>query len=286
MAVICSLEEAIAANLQDGDSVAMEGFTHLIPFAAAHEVIRQKRRHLTLIRMTPDIIYDQLIGVGAADKLIFSWAGNPGVGSLHRMRDAVENGWPHPLALEEHSHAAMANAYDAGAAGLPFAVLRGYLGADLPKVNLNIRSIACPFTGERLAAVPAIRPDVAIIHAQRADRAGNVLIEGIVGVQKQVVLAARRSVVTVEEIVDDLNDAHFNACILPHWTVGAIAVVPGGAHPSYAQGYYDRDNAFYKAWDGIARDRDGFAAWISANVEGRNPSAFHDHAATRQSAGE
>jgi glutaconate CoA-transferase subunit A len=216
--------------------------------------------------MTPDLIYDQLIGMGAADRLIFSWGGNPGVGSLHRLRDAVENGWPHALELEEHSHAAMANAYEAGAANLPFAVFRGYQGVDLPKVNPNIRTVTCPFTGEVLAAVPAIRPDVTIIHAQRADRSGNVLLDGIVGVQKQAVLAAARSIVTVEEIVDDLAAPGFNAVILPTWTVSAIAVVPGGAYPSYAQGYYQRANAFYKSWDAIARERESFTAWMRSNV--------------------
>src|SRR5579863_6460344 len=168
-----SLHDAIARYVNDGDQVAMEGFTHLIPFAAGHEVIRQARRRLTLYRMTPDLIYDQLIGMGCAERLVFSWGGNPGVGSLHRLRDAVEKGWPGPLQLIEHSHAAMANAYDAGAANLPFAVLRGYLGTDLPRVNEQIRTIQCPFTGEMLAAVPAIRPDVAIIHAQKADAEGN-----------------------------------------------------------------------------------------------------------------
>src|SRR6185503_15147041 len=186
-----SLAEAVEANIRDGDAVVMEGFTHLIPHAAGHEVIRQGRKRLTLVRMTPDLIYDQLIGMGAAEKLIFSWGGNPGVGSLHRMRDAVENGWPQKLSLEEHSHAAMANAYEAGAANLPFAMFRGYKGVDLPKVNPAIRSVVCPYTGEELATVPALRPDVAIIHALRADRAGNVLLEGIVGVQKEAVLAAK-----------------------------------------------------------------------------------------------
>src|SRR5690349_21920629 len=205
MAEVTSLRDAVAGLVHDGDTVAMEGFTHLIPFAAGHEVIRQGRRHLTLVRMTPDLLYDQLIGMGAADKLVFSWGGNPGVGSLHRLRDAVENGWPHPLALEEHSHAAMANAYEAGAANLPFAAFRGYKGVDLPKVNSNIRTVTCPYTGEVLATVPAIRPDAAIIHALRADRAGNVLLEGIVGVQKEAVLAAKRSIVTVEEVVDDFG---------------------------------------------------------------------------------
>jgi len=254
--------------------VAMEGFTHLIPYAAGHELIRQGVKHLTLIRMTPDLIYDQLIGMGAADRLVFSWGGNPGVGSLHRLRDAVENGWPRPLALEEHSHAAMANAYEAGAANLPFAVFRGYKGVDLPKVNPKIRTIECPFTAEVLAAVPAIRPDVTIIHAQRADRAGNVLLDGIVGVQKQAVLAAKRAVVTVEEQVDDLDAPGLNAVILPAWTITAIAVVPGGAYPSYAQGYYRRANSFYIAWDEISRDRTKFQDWMRDNVMSRGPEAF------------
>jgi glutaconate CoA-transferase, subunit A len=274
MTELCSLEEAIARNVRDGDTVAMEGFTHLIPYAAGHEVIRQQRKHLTLIRMTPDLIYDQLIGMGAAERLVFSWGGNPGVGSLHRLRDAVENGWPRPLALEEHSHAAMANAYEAGAANLPFAVFRGYQGVDLPKVNPKIRSIDCPFTGEQLAAIPAIRPDVTIIHAQRADRAGNVLLDGIIGVQKQAVLAAKRAVVTVEEQVDDLGAPGLNAVILPAWTTSAIAVVPGGAYPSYAQGYYRRANGFYIAWDDISRDRTKFQDWMRANVLGKGPDAF------------
>ncbi len=278
MSPFCSLEEAIARNVRDGDTVAMEGFTHLIPFAAGHEVIRQGRRHLTLVRMTPDLIYDQLIGVGAADRLVFSWGGNPGVGSLHRLRDAVENGWPHPLAIEEHSHAAMANAYEAGASNLPFAIFRGYKGVDLPKVNPNIRTVACPFTGEILAAVPAIRPDVTIIHAQRADRAGNVLLEGIVGAQKQAVLAAKRAVITVEETVDSLGAPGLNAVILPSWTIAAICVVPGGAYPSYAQGYYRRANAFYLAWDRISRDREVFQDWIRHNVLNSGPGAFLAHA--------
>ena len=266
VASIVSLEEAVAATVHDGDVVAMEGFTHLIPFAAGHEVIRQGVRDLTLIRMTPDLIYDQLIGAGCASKLIFSWGGNPGVGSLHRLRDAVENGWPGPLELEEHSHAAMANAYAAGAAGLPFATLRGYVGSELPSVNPNIATVTCPFTGEELAAVPALRPDVAIVHAQRADRAGNVLIEGIVGVQKEAVLAAERSIVTVEELVDDLAPPSPNSVILPTWTVDHVVAVPRGAAPSYAHGYYDRDNAFYVAWNQIARDRDRFQAWIDEHV--------------------
>jgi glutaconate CoA-transferase, subunit A len=269
-----SLAEAVEDCVRDGDTVAMEGFTHLIPYAAGHEVIRQQRRRLTLIKMTPDLIYDQLIGMGCAEKLVFSWGGNPGVGSLHRLRDAVENGWPHPLAIEEHSHAAMANAYEAGAAGLPCAIFRGYIGVELPRVNPRIKHITCPFTGEQLAAVPAHRPDVAIVHALRADRAGNVLLEGIVGVQKEVVLASKRSIVTVEEIVDDFGPRSFNAVILPAWTVGAIVKVPGGAYPSYAQGYYKRDNAFYISWDKIARERETFLAWMKANVLEKGPEVF------------
>jgi len=274
MAKICSLAEAVGGCIGDGDVVAMEGFTHLIPHAAAHEVIRQGRRDLTLVRMTPDLIYDQLIGMGCARKLIFSYAGNPGVGLLRRMRDAVENGWPQPLELEEHSHAAMANAYEAGAADLPMAVFRGYIGAELKRVNPNIKSVTCPFTGEQLAAVPAIRPDVTFIHAQKATRRGDVLIEGILGVQKEAVLAARRAVVTVEEIVDDFEGLHPNACVLPHWTVTAVAHVPGGANPSYAAGYYDRDNSFYIAWDKIAADRDAFTAWMKENVLDAEPEIF------------
>jgi glutaconate CoA-transferase, subunit A len=278
MARFLPLSEAVEEIVRDGDTVAFEGFTHLIPYAAGHEAIRQRRKDLTLVRMTPDLLYDQMIGVGAVKKMVFSWGGNPGVGSLHRFREAVEQGWPRPLDIEEHSHAAMANAYEAGAAGLPFAVFRGYRGAELARVNANIKSVTCPYTGEVLATVPAIWLDSAVIHAQKADRAGNVLLEGIVGVQKEAVLSSKRSLVTVEEIVDDLGPRSFNACILPHWTVTAIAVVPGGAHPSYTQGYYRRDNAFYEAWDAIARDRDSFAAWIDANVYKQGPEAFARYA--------
>jgi glutaconate CoA-transferase subunit A len=269
-----SLAEAVAENLKEGDHAAFEGFTHLIPTAAVHEAIRQGRRDLTLIRMTPDLVYDQMIGMGLVRKVIFSYAGNPGVGLLRRLRDAVENGWPRPLEIEEHSHAAMANAYEAGAAGLPLAVFRGYRGAGLAGVNPNIRFIECPFTGERLAAVPALKPDVTFIHAQKADRQGNVLVEGIVGIQKEAVLAARRAVVTVEEVVEDFDDLHPNLCVLPHWTVTSIAVVPGGSHPSYTHGYYERDNAAYLEWDEIAADRDRFLKWMEENVLKSTPEAF------------
>jgi len=265
MAKITPLREAVASLVRDGDTVALEGFTHLIPHAAGHEIIRQGRRGLTLVRMTPDLIYDQMIGMGCAAKLIFSWGGNPGVGSLHRFRDAVEQGWPHRLEIEEHSHAGMANAYVAGASNLPFALLRGYTGSDLPKVNPNIRFVECPFTGEKLAAIPSVRPDVTVIHAQKADRRGNVLLWGILGVQKEAVLAAKRSIITVEEVVDDLG-APPNACVLPSWALSAVCHVPGGAYPSYAQGYSERDNRFYKAWDPIARSREEFRAWMQRHV--------------------
>ena len=269
MAKILSLKEAVATFIHNGDTVAMEGFTHLIPHAAGHEIIRQGKRDLTLVRMTPDLIYDQLIGMGAARKIVFSWGGNPGVGSLHRLRDAVEHGWPHTLEIEERAHADMASSYAAGASGLPFAVLRAYSGTDIPKHNPSIKCIVCPFTGESLAAVPSIRPDVAVIHAQKADRQGNVLLWGILGVQKEAVLAARRAIVTVEEIVDDLGvDPAHNGVILPHWVLSAVACVPRGATPSYAHGYYPRDNSFYKAWDAIARERDSFRAWMEENVLG------------------
>ncbi len=266
MADVLRLDEAIGALVHDGDTVALEGFTHLIPFAAGHEIIRQRRRDLTLIRMTPDLVYDQMIGAGCARKLVFSWGGNPGVGSLRRLRDAVEKGWPVPLELEEHSHAGMANRYAAGASNLPFAVLRGYVGTELMEHSAEtIKLITCPFTGETLTAVSAIRPDVGIVHAQRADRDGNVQLWGIVGVQKEIVLASERSLVTVEEVVDELEPQP-GAVVIPSWAVTAVAEAPRGAHPSYAHGYYNRDNGFYQRWDEISRDRDAFTAWIESNV--------------------
>ena len=262
---IAPLDVAIAAIVQDDDTIALEGFTHLIPFAAAHEIIRQRRRGLTLVRMTPDVIYDQLIGMGCARRLVFSWGGNPGVGSLHRFRDAVERGWPAPLELEEHSHAGMANRYAAGASGLPFAVLRGYAGSDLVGQSDSIRSVTCPFTGEVLAAVSALDLDVAVIHAQQADAQGNVQLWGISGVQKEAVLAARRALVTVEEIVDRLEPRP-GSVFLPAWAIDYVSEVPNGSHPSYAHGYSERDNEFYVAWDAISRDRESFQRWMEANV--------------------
>ena len=268
MSALCEhlgLADAMDRHVRDGMSVALEGFTHLIPFAAGHELIRQGRRELTLVRMTPDLVYDQMIGMGCATRLIFSYGGNPGVGSLHRFRDAVEHGWPGPLELVEHSHAGMATAYRAGAAGLPFGVLRGYAGTDLAKINPEVAFVDCPFTGEKLSAVRAVRPDVTVIHAQRADSRGNVQLWGLSGVQKEAVLAAATAIATVEEVVDELTPMP-NAVVLPAWTLDAVCHVPGGAHPSYAAGYSTRDNGFYSAWDEISRDRDRFAAWMREHV--------------------
>jgi glutaconate CoA-transferase, subunit A len=265
MAELMSLPDAVARFIRDGQSLAVEGFTHLIPFAAGHEIIRQRRTGLHLIRMTPDILYDQMIGMGCAAALTFSWGGNPGVGSLYRLRDAIENGFPQELTIVEHTHAGMAAAYAAGASRLPFGVLRGYIDNDLARVNASIKSVHCPYTGEELATVPALNPDVSIIHAQQADRAGNVLLRGIIGAQKEAALAARRLIVTVEEIVDRL-DSHMNSVVLPHWVISAVALAPRGAYPAYAQGYYARDNAFYQAWDPISKDRNRFAAWMREHV--------------------
>lgn len=272
-----TLSEAVADLVHDGDCLALEGFTHLIPFAAGHEIIRQGRQDLTLVRMTPDLLYDQMIGIGCAHRLVFSWGGNPGVGSLHRLRDAVERGWPRPIELEEHSHAGLANAYVAGASGLPFAVLRAYAGNDLASPTAAepgsgplappgpVAAVRCPFTGEELAAVRAIRPDVTIVHAQQADRRGNVQLWGIVGVQKEAMLAASRTLVTVEEVVDELVPRP-GGVLLPHWVIDRVVLCPGGAHPSYAAGYSQRDNTFYEAWDAISRDRERFTAWMRRHI--------------------
>lgn len=260
------LREAIATHVRDGQSVALEGFTHLIPFAAAHEIIRQGRKRLHLIRMTPDLIYDQMIGMGCAERLTFSWGGNPGVGSLHRLRDAIEKQWPQRLAVTERTHAEMGVAYQAGASGLPCGLMRRYAPTDLDRSReLDAMGIACPFSGEPLLAVPALNPDVTLLHAQQADRAGNVLIRGILGATREAALAARILLVTVEEVVERL-EAPMNACVLPQWLIAAVSVVPGGAHPSYAAGCYDRDNRFYLEWDGISRERERFQDWMRANV--------------------
>lgn len=264
MAVLTDLSAAVETLVSDGISVALEGFTHLIPFAAGHELLRQGRTDLELIRMTPDILYDQMVGVGAARRLVFSYAGNPGVGSLHRLRDAVERDWPRPIELEEHSHAGMANRYAAGAANMPCAVMRGYAGTELAE-HTDVRFIECPFTGEELAVVAALNPDVAIIHAQEADRDGNVQLWGIPGVQKEAVLAASRSLVTVERIVDTLEPRP-GATTIPGWCVDFVAEAPGGSQPSYALGITQRDNDFYRAWDELSRDRETFTTWMAEHV--------------------
>lgn len=267
MTEFLELAEAIKKHVRPGSTVAAEGFTHLIPHAAGLEIIRQKIRKLTLVRMTPDIIYDQLIGMGCADKLVFSWGGNPGVGSLYRLREACERGVPHRLEIEEHTHAALASAYVAGASGMPVALFKGYRGTSYPDVNPHIRFVECPFTGEKLTAVPALRPDVAIIHAQRADRQGNVWLRGIVGVQKEAVLASRASIATVEEIVDRVDETE-GGTVIPRWTIDAVCTVPLGAFPSYAEGYYGRSHSFYVKWGELSRDYDTFRQWMDDFVLG------------------
>lgn len=272
MAEFVSLRDAVDGLIHDGATVAMEGFTHLIPFAAGHEMIRQGKGDLTLVRMTPDLIYDQLIGMGCARRLVFSWGGNPGVGSLHRIRDAVENGFPVELEIEEHSHAGMATRYTAGASGLPFGILRGYRGSDLV-AHTRVAMIRSPFGDDEVAAVPALNPDVTVIHAQQADPRGNVGLWGITGVQREAALAARTVVVTVEEIVSELRRDGPNHVVLPYWTVSSISQVPRGSHPSYSMGYTTRDNRFYTEWDRISRDRDVFARWVEMFITGQDDFA-------------
>jgi glutaconate CoA-transferase, subunit A len=268
---VTGLRDAIAEFIHDGDSVALEGFSHLVPFAAGHEIIRQQRRDLTLIRMSTDIIYDQMIGMGCAKKLIFSWAGNPGLGLLHRFRDAEENDWPSPLEIEEYTHATLAAAFVAGAARLPFGTLSSCPQMDLLKHTPALSSIKCPFTGEQVTAVRAIKPDVTIVHAQRADEEGNVQLWGIVGIQKEAVLAAKCVIVTVEEIGKRLEPIP-GGIVIPSWVISSVVHTPGGARPSYVHGYYGRDNAFYREWDAIARDRDRFIQWMEENVLERVPA--------------
>src|SRR5262245_10459901 len=262
---LTTLTEAIAEFVHDGDRVALEGFSHLVPFAAGHEIIRQQRRNLTLIRLSADVIFDQMIGMGCAKKLVFSWAGNPGFGLLHRFRDAVEKGWPAPIELQEHTHAELAAAFAAGAARLPFGVLRGDPDSDLPKHTRTVASITCPFTCVKATAVQAVNPSVTIIHAQRADAEGNVQLWGVAGVQKEAAVAANRVVVTVEELCQGFAPTP-NGIIIPSWVVSAVVHAPGGARPSYVHGYYTRDDDFYREWDEISRDRPRFLEWMSKNV--------------------
>jgi len=265
---VLSMKDAIASLVRDGDVVVIEGFTHLICFAAGHEIIRQRKKDLTLARLTPDLIYDQMIQAGVAKKLVFSWAGNPGVGSLHAFRRAVE-ARPPRLALEEYSHFGMVARFSAGAANLPFWPLRNYAGTDIPKANPLIKTVDCPYTGETLAAVPALRPDVTIVHAQRADAGGNAQIWGLMGVQKEAAFASKRVIVVVEELVDEaVIRQDPNRTLIPGLQVDAVVVEPWGAHPSYAQGYYDRDNDFYVAWDKVARDEAAFGRYLDEFVYG------------------
>jgi glutaconate CoA-transferase subunit A len=266
---LMSMAEAIGRFVTDGCTLVIEGFTHLICFAAAHEIIRQRRRDLTLCRLTPDLVYDQMIAAGCARKIVFSWAGNPGAGPLYAFRRAVERGVPRPLEIEEYSHYGMVARFAAGAARLPFYPLRDYMGSDLPKVNPRIREVTCPFTGERLAAVPALNPDLAIIHVQRADRLGNAHVWGLLGVQKEAAFASDKVIIVAEEIVDEAAiRADPNRTLIPGLIVDAVVHEPLGCHPSYAQGYYDRDNVFYVQWRDVSTDAGRLGAWLEEWVYG------------------
>lgn len=269
MSKLLTMQQAMSRFVHDGDSVVMEGFTHLIPFAAGHELIRQRRQNLALIRLTPDLIFDQMIAAGCARKLFFSWAGNPGVGSLYAFRRAVEQGIPAPLELEEYSHFGLALRLQAGAAGVPFLPTRNFAGSDLPRVNPNIRRVTCPHSGEELWSVPALNPDVAILHAQRADEEGNTQVWGLVGVHKEAAFASHRVIVVVEEIVSqEVIRRDPNRTLIPGFRVNAVVHEPFGAHPSFVQGYYDRDNAFYERWDEISREADGLRRYLDESVYG------------------
>jgi glutaconate CoA-transferase subunit A len=263
------MKEAVASHVDDGATVVIEGFTHLICFAAAHEIIRQKKRDLTICRLTPDLIYDQLIGAGCVKKMVFSWAGNPGAGSLHAFRRALEGKGGAPLEIEEYSHFGMVSRFQAGAANLPFWPLRNFMGTDYPKINTRIKSVVCPYTGEVLAAVPALNPDVTIIHAQRADKNGNTQVWGLLGVQKEAAFASKKVVVVCEELVDEsVIRSDPNRTLIPGPIVSAVVVEPYGAHPSFAQGYYDRDNAFYLSWEEIGKAPKDFQAYLDEFVYG------------------
>ena len=266
---LMSMEEAIGRFVNNGDTIVVEGFTHLICFAAGHEIIRQKKRNLTVCRLTPDLIYEQLIGAGCVDKLVFSWAGNPGAGPLYALRRAVEEEIPHPIELDEYSHFGMVARFTAGAAKLPFFPLRNFMGSDLPKVNDNIRKVQCPYTGESLAAVPALNPDTTIVHAQRADASGNTQIWGLMGVQKEAAFAAKNVIVVAEEIVEEkLIRSDPNRTLIPGFIVSAVVHEPWGCHPSFAQGYYDRDNDFYVNWRNTSKDIKKFNAYLDEWIFG------------------
>jgi glutaconate CoA-transferase, subunit A len=266
---LMTMAEAVKRYVRDGDTVVIEGFTHLISFAAGHEIIRQNKRDLVACRLTPDLVYDQLVGAGCVRKLVFSWAGNPGAGPLYALRRAVEEGVPRRVELEEYSHFGMVARLAAGAARLPFFPLRDYQGSDLPRVNPNIRTVRCPFTGEELAAVPALEPDTAIVHAQRADEQGNAQIWGLLGVQKEAAFAARDVIVVAEEIVDEqVIRSDPNRTLVPGIVVKAVVHEPFGCHPSYAQGYYDRDNDFYVRWRDVSKDRARFDSYVDEWIRG------------------
>jgi glutaconate CoA-transferase subunit A len=281
---LMSMADAVSHFVVDGDTVVIEGFTHLISFAAGHEIIRQRKRDLVAVRLTPDLVYDQLVGAGCVRKLVFSWAGNPGAGPLYALRRAVERGEPRPVELEEYSHFGMVARFTAGAARLPFATLRDYQGSDLPRVNPNIRTIECPFTGETLAAVPALNPDVVFVHVQRADADGNAQVWGLVGVQKEAAYAARKVVVVAEEIVDaSVIRSDPNRTLVPGFVVSAVVHEPFGCHPSYAQGFYDRDNDFYVAWRDVSKDRARFEAYLDEWVYGvRDRAEYAERLAVRR----
>ncbi|MFI5055493.1 MAG: CoA transferase subunit A [Actinomycetota bacterium] len=270
MSKVATMQEAVRALVHDGDTVAIEGFTHLINFAAGHEIIRQRRRGLTLARMTPDVIYDQMIGAGVASKLIFSWMGNPGVGNLHAVRRRIEHADPEPLEIEEYSHFGMVSRYMAGAANLPFFPIRSYYESDIPKVNPKIVPMTSPYEdATEVYVVPALQPDVAIVSAQRADAEGDTQIWGLLGCQKEVAFAAKRVIVVVEEIVEEATIRRDpNRTLIPGAIVDAVVEEPFGCHPSFAQGYYDRDNRFYLEWDAIAKDPETLAAWLDEWVYG------------------
>ena len=273
---VATLQESIAALVHDGDTLAIEGFTHLICFAAGHEVIRQHKRDLTLCRLTPDVIYDQMVAAGVASKLVFSWLGNPGVGSLHAIRRRLERAEPMPLEIEEYSHFGMVCRYLAGAADLPFFPLHSYTGSDLPTVNPRIEQVVGPYDGEPVHVVPPLRPDVTIVHAQRADAEGNTQMWGLLGCQRDAAFAARRVIVVCEELVDEeVIRADPNRTVIPGLIVDAVVVEPGACHPSYVQGYYDRDNRFYVEWDAISRDPDALAAWLDEWVYGTEDQASY-----------
>jgi glutaconate CoA-transferase subunit A len=271
---LATMREAVADLVRDGDTVAIEGFTHLICFAAGHEIIRQRKRDLTLCRLTPDVIYDQMVGAGTARKLVFSWLGNPGVGSLHAIRRRVERSEPGPLELEEYSHFGMVCRYVAGASRLPFFPIRSYFESDLPKANRRIVPVQSPYGDETVYAIPPLNPDVAIVHAQRADPNGDTQVWGLLGCQKEAAFAADRVIVVCEELVEEsLVRKDPNRTIIPGLIVDAVVVEPKACHPSYAQGYYDRDNRFYLEWDTIARDRDSLEAWLKDWVYGLDSHA-------------